>query len=141
MTPPNAVGRSGTPGQSLRFEDWLLLLLSAEKSIQHAFVTWAFVSDRFGLREQVVPPYEFLLVIGGTSAVLFAVGIMGVWRRRRWAPPLLLVLALADIVGEFVAQGTVMIHIVLSFIVAWVVLVLAWRARRRYAVSRAVVTA
>lgn len=102
--------------------------------MQHAFVTWAFAADRFELREQVTPPYEFLLVIGGASAVLFVVAIGGLWRRQPWAPRLLILLALVDIVGEFIAQGTLFIKIVVSFIVALVLLVLAWRARGRYGV-------
>lgn len=117
------------------FEDGWLLLLSAEKSLQHAFVTWAFATDRFNMRDQVAAPYEILLVIGGISAALFASAVVGVWRRRRWAPPLLLVLALMDIVGEFVAQGTLMPQIMVSFIVACALFVLAWRARRRYEAS------
>jgi hypothetical protein len=67
---------------------WLLLLLSVEKAVQHVFVTWAFTADRF--REQVVVPHELLLVIGGISAVLFAVAAVGLWNHRRWAPPLLI---------------------------------------------------
>lgn len=116
---------------------WLLLVLSVEKSVQHVFVTWAFAADRFGIREQVVVPHEPLLVIGGVSAVLFAVAAVGVWRHRRWAPPLLIGLALVDIVGEFIAQGTLIVHIMVSFIVAWAIVVLAWRVWRRDAGSGA----
>jgi hypothetical protein len=112
-------------------EDWLLIFLAGEKSVQHAFVTYAFASDSFNFREEVAPPYQILLAIGAISAVLFAVASGGAWRQRSWAPYLLIGLALVDIIGEFVAQGTVMIQIVLSFIVGWVVLVLAWRALRR----------
>jgi predicted branched-subunit amino acid permease len=90
------------------------------------------------MRDQVATPYEILLVLGGISAALFAVVVVGVWHRRRWAPPLLLALALVDIVGEFFAQGTVMVEIMVSFIVACALLVLAWRARRRYEASVAV---
>lgn len=112
--------------------DWLLLILSAEKAVQHLFITWAFATDRFDLRAQVVPPYEILLVVGGIAAILFVVAAVGVWRQQRWAAHLLIGLALVDIFGEFIAQGTIMIHIVVSFIVAWAVLLLAWNARRRY---------
>lgn len=113
--------------------DWLLLGIAVEKTVQHVFISWAFAADRFDLREQVVVPWEPLLVSGGVVAALFALGAWGVWRWRPWAPSLLVALALFDIVGEFVAQGTLFIHVVVSFLVAVVLLPLAWRARPRYA--------
>ncbi|MDO9444524.1 MAG: hypothetical protein Q7K37_04350 [Dehalococcoidia bacterium] len=112
--------------------DWLLLAIAVEKTVQHTFITWAFAANRFELRPQVVPPWEVLMVSGGVVAVLFAVAVFGLWRWRGWAPTLLVALALFDIGGEFVGQGTVVIEIVLSFIVAVVLLPLAWRARARY---------
>lgn len=136
----NALGLNASMrrGQHVRprrsVEDWLLVVLSAEKAAQHVFISWAFAAGRFDLRGQVVPPWEALFVIGSVSAVLFVVALPGIWRRQRWAPTLLIGLALVDIIGEFVAQGTLMIHIVVSFIVAPALLVLAWRARRRYEV-------
>lgn len=114
------------------FSDWLLLAIAVEKTVQHTFVTWAFAANRFDLRTQVLPPWEVLMVSGGVVAVLFAVAAFGLWQWRAWAPMLLVALALFDIGGEFVAQGTVMIEIVLSFVVAVVLLPLAWRARPRY---------
>lgn len=120
------------PAPTRDLGDWLLLILSAEKAVQHLFGTWAFATDRFDLRTQVIPPYEILLVVGGIADILFGVAAVGVWGQQRWAAYLLIALALVDIFGEFIAQGTVMIHIVVSFIVAWAVLLLAWRARRRY---------
>jgi hypothetical protein len=112
--------------------DWLLLVIAVEKTVQHTFITWAFAANRFDLRTQVVPPWEVLMVSGGVVAVLFAVAAFGLWRWRAWAPTLLIALALFDIGGEFVGQGTVMIDLVVSFIVAVVLLPLAWRARPRY---------
>lgn len=118
------------------FADWLLLGIAVEKTVQHLFITWVFATDRFDLREQVVVPWEPLLVSGGVVALLFALAAWGVWRWRPWAPGLLVGLALFDIIGEFVAQGTLFIHIVVSFVVAVVLLPLAWRARPRYASAR-----
>ena len=112
-------------------------MLSVEKSVQHVFVTWAFAADRFEIREQVVVPYQPLLVVGGVSAVLFGLAALGIWHQRHWAPPLLVLLALVDIVGEFIAQGTLIVHIMVSFIVAWAIVVLAWRVWRRDAPSGA----
>lgn len=111
----------------------MLLALAVEKTVQHVFITWAFAADRFDLREQVAPPYEVLMWSGGAVAVLFAVAAWGAWLRRRWAATLLVALALFDIVGEFVGQGTLIIDLVVSFVVAWVVLLLALRARSRWA--------
>ncbi len=116
-------------------EDWVLLGLTAEKVVQHVFITWAFATDRFELREQVAPPWELLLWSGGAVAVLFAVALVGLWHRRRWAPMLLIGLALFDIIGEFVGQGTLIIDLVVSFVVAWVILLLALRARARIAAT------
>ncbi len=111
--------------------EWVLLALCVEKVLQHAFITWAFVTDRFDLREQVAPPYEWLLVSGGAVAILFAIAFVGLWQRERWALPLLTGLAVFDIVGEFVGQGTLAIEIVVSFLVAILILLLSLRLLRR----------
>ncbi len=113
--------------------DWILIAIAIEKAIQHAFVTYWFASDRFELREQVVPPWEILLVLGGIVAVLFVVALVGLLRWEPWAPRLLVGLAVFDIVGEFVGQGTLMIDLVVSFVVAIALLILALRALPRYA--------
>lgn len=112
--------------------DWVLIVIAIEKAIQHAFVTWGFAADRFELREQVAPPWEILMVSGGIVGVLFVVAVVALLRWEPWAPALLIGLALFDIVGEFVGQGTLMIEIVVSFLVAVVLLMLAVRARPRY---------
>ncbi|MGE3961041.1 MAG: hypothetical protein AB7F65_05105 [Dehalococcoidia bacterium] len=113
--------------------DWLLVAITIEKAVQHAFITWAFAFDRFELREQVVPPWPILLVTGGIVGVLFLVALAGLLRWAPWAPRLLVGLALFDIVGEFVGQGTLMIDLVVSFVVAVALLILAVRALPRYA--------
>ena len=112
--------------------DWVLVVIAVEKAVQHVFITWAFAADRFELREQVVPPWEVLLVAGGVVAVLFVVAVVGLLRWQPWAPQLLVGLAVFDIVGEFVGQGTIMIEIVVSFLVAVALLILAVRALPRY---------
>lgn len=112
--------------------DWVLIAIAIEKAVQHAFVTWAFAVDRFELREQVAPPWEVLLIAGGVVAVLFVVATAGLLRWQPWAPQLLVGLAVFDIVGEFIGQGTIMIEIVVSFLVAVALLILAIRALPRY---------
>ena len=112
--------------------DWVLIAIAIEKAIQHVFITYGFAFDRFELRDQVAPPWEILLVTGGIVAVLFVVALIGLLRWEPWAPRLLVGLAVFDIVGEFVGQGTIMIEIVVSFLVAVVLLILALRAIPRY---------
>ncbi|MQC17696.1 MAG: hypothetical protein DWG80_01315 [Chloroflexi bacterium] len=112
--------------------DWVLVAIAVEKAVQHVFITWGFAADRFELREQVAPPWEVLLVAGGVVAVLFVVALVGLLRWQSWAPQLLVGLAVFDIVGEFVGQGTIMIEIVVSFLVAVALLILAVRALPQY---------
>lgn len=106
---------------------WTLFLLSVEKAIQHCFVTWAFAANRFELRDQVAVPWEWLMLSGGVIAALFACAAIGLWQDRPGTPKLLAALAMFDIVGEFVAQGTILIDLIVSFIVAVVILALALR--------------
>lgn len=112
--------------------DWVLIAIAVEKAIQHAFITYGFTFNRFELREQVAPSWELLLFLGGIVAVLFLVALVGLLRWEPWAPRLLVGLAVFDIVGEFVGQGTIMIDVVVSFLVAVVLLILALRAIPRY---------
>lgn len=112
---------------------WLLvvmLLLIVEKVIQHVAVTAAFILDIGGIRASVALDYRLFLVVGGVSAVLFALSGWALVRRKPWAVGLVVALALVDIFGEFVAQGTLMITLNVSFLVALTLLVLALLARR-----------
>lgn len=106
---------------------WLLRVLLAEKVVQHVVVTWAFASDALGLRDTVVVDYRWLMVSGGLVALLFAAALAGHLAGRAWSLPLAAGLALFDIAGEFVAQGTLAITVTVSFVVAIAVLLLAWR--------------
>jgi hypothetical protein len=103
----------------------LLVLLVIEKVIQHLAVTVALIFDLGGIRASLALDYRFFLVAGAFEALLFAVGGWGVLRKKSWARWLLLVLALMDIVGEFVAQGTLMITITVSILVAVILLVVS----------------
>ena len=102
-----------------------------EKVVQHAFVTWAFAADQFGIRESVAVDYRWLTVLGAIAGVLFGIALAGHLTGRRWAAWLALALAAFDIVGEFVAQGTITIQVNVSFIVAIIVLLIAWTELRR----------
>jgi hypothetical protein len=100
----------------------LLALLISEKAIQHVAVTVALIVDLRGIRATLALDYRFFLVAGAFEALLFVCAGWGVLRTKSWAWWLLLVLALMDIVGEFVAQGTLMITVNVSIVVATVLL-------------------
>ena len=73
------------------------------------------------------------MVAGGVVALLFALALWGLVKERGWATNLVIGLALFDIIGEFVAQGTLGIMITVSFIVATVLLVLGVLHKRQAA--------
>ncbi len=107
-----------------------MLLLVAEKVVQHVAVTVAFAGNMGNIRASVAIDYRLLMVVGAMSAALFALDGWALLRRKSWANTLLIALALVDIVGEFAAQGTVAIVITVSFVVAVVLLILALVALR-----------
>lgn len=107
-----------------------LLILVAEKIIQHVFVTLAFIFDFSGIRATVAVDYNYLLYSGAAIALLFVLALWGLLKNRRWGLNLVIVLALCDIVGEFIAQGGLFITINVSFIVAIALLVWVWFYKR-----------
>ena len=112
---------------------FLLLTLVFEKIIQHIFVTLAFAFDWAQIRSTVAVNPDFLMVAGGVVVLLFALALWGLVKERGWATNLVIGLALFDIIGEFVAQGTLGIMLNVSFIVATVLLVLGVLHRRQAA--------
>jgi hypothetical protein len=102
----------------------LLLLLLCEKVIQHGAVTIAFALDLAHLRARVAVDYRVFLFAGAALTILYAVCVWGLLRRKRWLSGAVAILALVDIVGEFFAQGTVLIVLNISFLVALALLVL-----------------
>ncbi len=112
---------------------YILLALLAEKVIQHVFVTLAFYFDWGGIRSTVAVSPTSLMLGGAVLAVLFALALWAAAVRHPWAMKLVVALALCDIIGEFVAQGTLFIVITVSFIVATALLVLVLLARGRSA--------
>lgn len=125
---------SPAPAGAIRSRAWLriaLLLLIAEKVVQHVAVTAAFALDFGQIRASVALPYQLFLVAGAVIGVLFALAGWGLLQQRSWARALIIALALTDIVGEFVAQGTLAIQINVSVLVATLLLVLALLYRQR----------
>ncbi len=120
--------------------DWLhviIIVLVAEKIIQHIAVTSAFAFDWYGIRSTVAVSPDVLLVLGAIVAVLFAVAFWGLIKLRPWAAGLLIGLALFDMLGEFAAQGTIGIQLNVSFLVATTLLILCLAYRRRAAPASA----
>lgn len=113
------------------FLDYALLVLVVEKIVQHIFVSLAFYFNWADIASTVVVNPTILLVLGSIVAVLFCVAFWGTLRDRRWAINLVLGLALFDIIGEFIAQGTLMITVTISFIVACGLLVIAIMIMRK----------
>ena len=110
---------------------YLLILLVIEKITQHIFVTLAFYFNWANVASTVAVSPTILMVLGALVAVLFALSLWGMIRKKTWAVNLVIALAVFDIVGEFVAQGQVCILINVSFIVAALLLILALSYRHR----------
>jgi hypothetical protein len=107
-----------------------LIILVAEKIIQHVLVTLAFIYDFVGIRATVAIDYNYLLYSGAAVALLFGLTFWSLLKKQRWGLNLVIGLALLDIVGEFVTQGSIFITLNVSFIVAIALLVWVWLYKR-----------
>lgn len=112
---------------------YIMLVLLAEKVIQHVFVTTAFFFNWGNIGSTVAVSPTALMIAGAGLAVLFALALWAVARGGAWATKLVVALALCDMVGEFIAPGTLAIDMNVSFIVATALLVLALLGRGRLA--------
>ncbi len=115
-------------GDLLRYA---LIGVVCEKILQHTLVTIAFWIDAGGIRSTVAIDPDLLMDLGAVIALLFILGLWGLLTKKWWIPDLLILLALFDIVGEFFAQGKLVIAITVSFIVAVLLLILAIFYRRQ----------
>jgi hypothetical protein len=102
-----------------------MIALVFEKIIQHIFVTLAFYFNWGQIGSTVAVNPSILMILGAVVAVFFVISLWGLITQRKWAINLVIALALFDIFGEFVAQGTIMITINVSFLVATSLLILA----------------
>lgn len=109
----------------------LLILLLVEKIIQHIFVTLAFYFNWSDIAATVAVSPTILMILGAIVAVLFALSLWGMIKKKTWTVNLVIALALFDIIGEFVAQGRIDISMTISFLVATLLLILAFTYRRR----------
>lgn len=116
-----------------RWLKYALVVLLAEKTIQHIAVSVAFYFNWTGIGASVAVSPRVLIVLGVTVAILFALALWALVTERPWASALVIALALFDIIGEFVVQATLAIAITVSFVVALLLLVLGLMYRRREA--------
>jgi len=76
--------------------------------------------------------HRFLMISGFIVGLLFLVNIPFLLQRKRSSFSILLILALFDFIGEFIAQGTLIINITLSFLVASIILLILIIERKRF---------
>lgn len=88
---------------------YLLIVLLVEKAVQHAFVSLSFLYDIGSVRSTVAVNYRALMISGAVIAILFAVALPVLIQKKRWSLYLVTLLAASDIIGEFIAQGTVFV--------------------------------
>jgi hypothetical protein len=112
------------------FSLYILIILSVEKFIQHSLVTYAFYTDSGSIRSSVAVDYRFLIVSGFIVGLLFLVNIPFLYQRKRFSFFLLAGLAFFDLIGEFAAQGTLIIDITISFVVAAGILLILILSRK-----------
>ena len=112
---------------------YVLIILVSEKIIQHTLVTAAFYFTWGNMASTVAVNPSTLMILGAIVAILFILSLWGLINRQKWAVNLIIALAVFDIIGEFVAQGTIIIAITVSFLVATTLLILALLYRRREA--------
>lgn len=109
---------------------YLIIALIFEKIIQHIMVTLAFSFNWRDIGSTVAVNPRILMILGAIVAVFFMISLWGMLSQQKWATGLVILLALFDILGEFVAQGTIGIVITVSFLVAVILLILALIHRR-----------
>ncbi len=112
---------------------YALIALIVEKIVQHVVVTLALFFNWKEIASTVAVSPGILMVLGAIVALLFVLSLWGMITRKAWAVNLVIGLALFDIVGEFVAQGTRFIVFTVSILVATVLLILGLVYRRREA--------
>lgn len=112
---------------------WLrvvLMILAAEKIVQHTVVTAALSFNWKDINSTVAVPPAVLIALGVPVTILFATALWGLIKRRGWAVNLIMALAIFDMLGEFAAQGTISIQLNVSFLVASVLFMLCLLERR-----------
>ncbi len=104
----------------------LFLALLLEKVIQHLFVSWALFADYGDIRSSIAYDYRYFLAAGLALALLFSIAFYAKLKRKKWSDALIICLAITDIIGEFIAQGTLFVAVNVSFIIAVALLMLTF---------------
>ena len=104
-----------------------ILVLVIEKMLQHLLTAVFFVVDLPGIgRPDIGPTFQLgdvtMAVLNLILLILFGIGLWGRLRGNQWHKPLLVSLALFDILAEFIFHG--FFFITVSVIVAVALLVL-----------------
>lgn len=105
-------------------------VLVLEKIVQHIVVTIALYFNWMDIGSTVAVSPSLLMIAGAVVAILFVLSLWGMVAQKKWAFNLIILLALFDIIGEFVAQGRLGIMVTVSFIVATILFGLALFYRR-----------
>lgn len=117
--------------QKRSWHNYVLIILLIEKVIQHLVVSVSFIYNIGDIRSTVAVDYNILTISGIIVAFLFVIAFWGTIKRKKWRTTLVAALAMFDIIGEFIAQGTVFIVITVSVLVAIILLVLSYLEYRR----------
>lgn len=72
------------------------------------------------------------MISGAIVAALFAIAFLGTIKNRNWGIILASALAMFDIIGEFIAQGTIMITITVSIVAAIILLILCYLEYQKF---------
>jgi hypothetical protein len=112
--------------ENRRFIHIGILVLTIEKMVQHLLTAIFFLFDIPGIgRPEIGSTFKLsdatMVVLNIIVSVLFALGFWGRLQSKKWHRPLLIGLAILDILAEFVFHG--FFFITVSVIVAVVLLV------------------
>ena len=110
---------------------YALILLAVEKIVQHIIVTLAFYFNWQDIASTVILSSTLLLTLSAIVFILFTISLWGLLKKLAWSINLLILLAVFDLVGEFVAQGRLDIALTVSFMGAAILLILSLIYRRQ----------
>jgi hypothetical protein len=83
------------------------------------------------IRSTVAVDYQLLMVSGFIVGILYLANIPLLFHRKPTSFTILFFLALFDFVGEFVAQGTLILDMTVSFLIASIILLILIFARKQ----------
>jgi len=72
------------------------------------------------------------MISGAIVAALFTIALWGTIKNRKWGIILTAGSAILDIIGEFIAQGTILITITISILIAIILLILCYLEYQKF---------